>query len=56
MQRNDFPSLTYVCTSISPLSLLMQLQKSVDGCEDWKWSSLGGAVEGWEDVSQKTDN
>lgn len=44
------------CTSISPLSLLMQLQKSINGSEDWKWSSLGGAEEGWEDASEKTDN
>lgn len=43
-------------TSISPWSLLMQLQKRVNGSEDWKWSSLGGAVEGWEGVSHKTDN
>lgn len=57
MRRNDFPSGTYISTHLfPPLSLLMQLQKSVNGSGDWKRSGSGGAAEGWKDVSQKTDN
>lgn len=43
-------------TAISPLSRLMQLQRSVNGRRDWKWSGLGGEVKGREGVSQRTDN
>ena len=57
MRRNDFSSGIYISAHLFPLlSLLMQLQKRVNGSGDWKWSGSGGAAEGWKDVSQKTDN